>query len=70
MGSESYNPRVRKLIEKWVEHMRTEGEVWTLYPFNGIFHSLLANQSSKLRCGAGWRVFAMFKLTGTLHRAL
>ena len=54
---ESYNPRVRKLIEKWVEHMRTEGEVWTLYPFNGIFHSLLANQSSKLRCGAGWRVF-------------
>ncbi len=54
---ENYNPRVRGLIEKWVEHMRTEGEVWTLYPLNGIFHSLLANQSSKLRCGAGWRVF-------------
>jgi len=54
---ENYNPRVRKLIEKWVEHMRTEREVWTIYPFNGICHSLLTNQSSKLRCGAGWRVF-------------
>jgi len=54
---ENYNPRISKLIEKWVEHMCTEREVWTLYPFNGICHSLLANQPSKLRCGAGWRVF-------------
>jgi putative peptide-modifying radical SAM enzyme len=54
---EHYNPRIRKLIERWVEHMRTEGEVWTLYPFNGICQSLLTNQSSKLRCGAGWKVF-------------
>ena len=54
---ENYNPRIRGLIGKWVEHMRNEGEVWTLYPFNGIFHSLLTKQSSKLRCGAGWRVF-------------
>jgi len=54
---ENYNPRVRSLIEKWVEHMRNEREVWTIYPFNGIFHSLLTKQSSKLRCGAGWKVF-------------
>ena len=54
---ENYNPRVRSLIEKWIEHMRIEGEVWSLYPFNGICHSLLKDQPSKLRCGAGWCVF-------------
>jgi len=54
---ENYNPRIRRLIEGWVEHMRKNGEVWTLYPFNGIFHSLITNQSCKLRCGAGWKVF-------------
>jgi uncharacterized protein len=53
----NYNPGVRRLIDKWVEHMRTEGRVWTLYPFNGICHSLLSDQPSKLRCGAGWYVF-------------
>jgi uncharacterized protein len=53
---ESYNPRIRNLIEKWVEHMRT-GEVWTIYPFIGICQSLLTGEDSKLRCGAGWSVF-------------
>ena len=54
---ENYNPRVRSLIERWVEHMQAEGEVWTLYPFNGICRSLLTDQPSNLRCGAGWFVF-------------
>jgi len=54
---ENYNPRIRNLIENWVDHMRTEGEVWTLYPFNGVCLSLLTNQPTNLRCGAGWFVF-------------
>ena len=54
---ESYNPRIRSLIGNWIEHMQNEGEVWSLYPFTGICHSLLMEISSKLRCGAGWRVF-------------
>ncbi len=53
---ESYNPRIRSLIGSWVEHMRNEGEVWALYPFTGICHSLLTGEPSKLRCGAGWCV--------------
>jgi putative peptide-modifying radical SAM enzyme len=52
----NYNPRVRKLVKKWVGHMCTE-EVWTLYPFTGICHSLFADRPSKLRCGSGWKVF-------------
>ena len=56
-AKQSYNPRIKKLIQRWVEHMSTEGKVWTIYPFNGICHSLLTNQRSKLRCGAGWGVF-------------
>jgi putative peptide-modifying radical SAM enzyme len=53
---ENYNPRIRNLIEKWIDHMRT-GEVWTIYPFIGICRSLLTGEPSKLRCGAGWCVF-------------
>ena len=53
----SYNPRLRRLIGAWVDHMRETGEVWRLYPFVGVMHSLLSGEPSKLRCGAGWSVF-------------
>jgi uncharacterized protein len=55
--AESYNPRLRRLIRTWVEHMRNTGEVWHLYPFVGVTHSLLNGESTHLRCGAGWCVF-------------
>jgi len=54
---ENYNPRVRSLVERWVRHMHTERKVWTIYPFTAICRSLLTEQRSDLRCGAGWRVF-------------
>jgi len=53
----SYNPRLRKLIRVWVDHMRDTGEVWRLYPFVGVMESLLSGESTHLRCGAGWTVF-------------
>lgn len=53
----SYNPRLRKLIRAWVDHMKGSGEVWRLYPFVGVMESLLSGESNHLRCGAGWRVF-------------
>jgi putative peptide-modifying radical SAM enzyme len=56
-AAQSYNPRLRKLIRAWVEHMKNAGEVWRLYPFVGVMHSMLNGESSSLRCGAGWRVF-------------
>lgn len=53
---ECYNPGVRNLIKKWIDNMR-DGEVWPLSPFVGVTQSLLTQGTSRLRCGAGWRVF-------------
>jgi putative peptide-modifying radical SAM enzyme len=53
----SYNPRLRRLVRIWVDHMRETGEVWRLYPFVGVMHSLLYGEPTHLRCGAGWCVF-------------
>jgi putative peptide-modifying radical SAM enzyme len=55
--AQSYNPRLRKLVRTWLEHMRNAGEVWRLYPFVGVMQSILNGESSPLRCGAGWCVF-------------
>ena len=54
---QSYNPRLRRLVRVWIEHMRTEGVVMKLYPFVGVMQSLLIGESSRLRCGAGWVMF-------------
>jgi len=54
---ENYNPKVKKLINDWVRHMQSKGEVWLLYPFVGVTCSLLKGETSRLRCGAGWCVF-------------
>ncbi len=53
----SYNPRLRKLVRAWVEHMEENGQVLRLYPFVGVMQSLLTSESSRLRCGAGWIMF-------------
>jgi len=53
----SYNPRLKRLVNTWVGHMRDTGEVWRLYPFVGVMRSLLSGESTHLRCGAGWCVF-------------
>ncbi len=55
--TESYNPRLRKLVHAWFEHMRDTGEVWRLYPFVGVTYSIIHHESHQLRCGAGWCVF-------------
>jgi uncharacterized protein len=53
----SYNPRVKKLIDIWINRMRTDGKVLKLYPFLGVTESLLLGEPSRLRCGAGWNLF-------------
>lgn len=50
----SYNPGIEKLIEKWVETMEKEGKVLQMYPFVAIMNSLLKEEKTHLRCGAGW----------------
>jgi len=56
-SEQNYNPRLRRLVQTWVEHMRNEGEVMRLYPLVAVMHSLLHNEPSRLRCGAGWTMF-------------
>jgi uncharacterized protein len=56
-ASENYNPRLRKLIDFWVERMREHGQVLKLYPLVGVMQSLLLEKPSRLRCGAGWSLF-------------
>ncbi|MFP3984939.1 MAG: TIGR04084 family radical SAM/SPASM domain-containing protein [Candidatus Bathyarchaeia archaeon] len=51
---ESYNPGVRRLVKFWVDEMEKNGKVIRLYPFVGLMHSILRNETSLLRCGSGW----------------
>lgn len=52
-----YNPRVRNLINIWITEMKDHGKVLRIYPLIGIMQSLLLNESTRLRCGAGWTMF-------------
>jgi putative peptide-modifying radical SAM enzyme len=52
-----YNPGIKKLIKFWVSYMEKTGRVLRIYPFLGLMQSLLLNEKSLLRCGAGWAMF-------------
>ena len=56
-ASENYNPRLRRLVGVWVDRMREDGKVLKLYPLVGVMDSMLRDESTLLRCGAGWRMF-------------
>jgi uncharacterized protein len=56
-SEQNYNPRLRKLVQTWVEHMTNRGEVMKLYPLVAVMRSLLYDEPSQLRCGAGWTMF-------------
>ncbi len=52
-----YNPRLKNLIDSWITEMKDHGRVHRIYPLIGIMQSLLQNESTRLRCGAGWTMF-------------
>jgi len=52
-----YNPEVRRLVNAWIRHMEDRAEVLRIYPLLGITQSLLLNEPTRLRCGAGWTMF-------------
>ena len=52
--AESYNPGISRLVREWLRAMREEGRVLEMYPFVGVMQSLLKDEKSLLRCGAGW----------------
>jgi len=53
-----YNKSVTKLIDYWVNEMKN-GKVIKLYPFLAIVDSILKNEKTKLRCGAGQSGYAI-----------
>jgi len=55
---EKYNKSVKKLIDWWIAEIK-KGKVWKFYPFIGIVESLLKNEKTKLRCGAGHSGYAI-----------
>ena len=55
----NYNPKIRKLVEFWVDHMEKEGKVLRLYPLLGVMQSLLTEEENRLRCGSGWSNYSI-----------
>ncbi|VVB82052.1 7-carboxy-7-deazaguanine synthase [uncultured archaeon] len=55
---QEYNQSVSKLINYWVSEMK-RGKVLKLYPFLAIVKSLLNNEPTQLRCGAGHSGYAI-----------
>ncbi|MDD5012699.1 MAG: TIGR04084 family radical SAM/SPASM domain-containing protein [Candidatus Nanoarchaeia archaeon] len=53
-----YNKSISKLINYWIGEMK-KGKVLKLYPFLGIMESILKNEKTKLRCGAGHSGYAI-----------
>ena len=53
----SYSRCVRRLVGIWVRLMVDSGRVLRVYPFLGVARSILLNERSRLRCGAGWVMF-------------
>jgi putative peptide-modifying radical SAM enzyme len=55
---EEYNQSIKKLIDYWISEMK-KGKVLKLYPFLGIVESILKNEPTKIRCGAGHSGYAI-----------
>ncbi len=54
---ESYNPGIDRLIGDWIRLMRDEGRVLRMYPLMSVMRSMLLEEKTLLRCGAGWAEF-------------
>jgi uncharacterized protein len=54
-----YNPGIRTLVDDWVDHMETEGEVLRWYPFLDPMEDLLYKRESRLRCGSGYANYSI-----------
>jgi len=56
-ANESYDPGIKKLADQWVQVMRDDGKVLRMYPFVSVMRSMLLEEKTLLRCGAGWAEF-------------
>jgi len=55
---EKYNRSLSELVEWWVGEIK-QGRVLKLYPFIGIIDSILKEEPTKIRCGAGHSGYAI-----------
>jgi putative peptide-modifying radical SAM enzyme len=57
--TQEYNKSISKLIDFWVADMKENKRVLRLYPFLAITHSIINNEKTILRCGAGHAGYAI-----------
>ncbi len=55
----NYNPKLRRLVDFWIDTMERESKVLRLYPLLGVMQSLLLGEESLLRCGSGWANYSI-----------
>lgn len=58
---EKYNNSLKDLLDWWVKKIES-GKFYMIYPFVGIVDSILKNESTKIRCGAGHSGYAITTL--------
>lgn len=56
---DQYNPGIQKLVDYWVDHMETQGEILRWYPFLDPMEDLLTGRESRLRCGSGYTNYSI-----------
>jgi len=54
-----YNKGITKLVKYWIQKMEKEEKVQGIVPFIGIMKTLLNNEKTELRCGAGINSFTI-----------
>ncbi len=55
----AYNPKVKKLIDWWLNEMKTKGVVHKIYPFLGILESIKTKEKSPMKCGSGFSLLGI-----------
>ena len=54
-----YNPKIKELINWWLNEMKTKKKVHLIYPFVGIIETLFSEEKIPLRCGSGSSVLGI-----------
>jgi putative peptide-modifying radical SAM enzyme len=49
----NYKPNLKKLINWWLDIIKTKKQIPRIYPLVGITYALLTNEKAPMRCGAG-----------------
>lgn len=56
---QKYNKGISKLVHYWIKNIEEKGKIPGIVPFLGIMKTLLFQEKTQLRCGAGIDAFAI-----------